>query len=281
MEKKEIMVSIHCLAYNHEKYIADALESFLMQKTTFAYEVLIHDDASTDGTADIIRKYEDKYPDIIKPIYQKENQYSKHINILTTYQLPRMKGKYYAVCEGDDYWTDPYKLQKQFEAMEKHPELDICSHRALLVNSEDKTIVSESIPAKETCIIPVEKVIEGGGGFVMTCSLFLRKDYKASELPFRNEYCFDYTLQISGALRGGMLYLDDCMSAYRVLSQNSWVRSQKNDPNKLIKHKEYVSLMLKQLDVDTNKKYHGSVKKALHRINKITFLRAVKHFIHF
>jgi len=108
-----------------------------MQKTTFAFEVLIHDDASTDGTADIIREYEKKYPDIIKPIYQTENQYSKGIKNTLTYQFPRAKGKYIAFCEGDDYWTDPYKLQKQADFLEANPEYNLCSHRFKIYNIED------------------------------------------------------------------------------------------------------------------------------------------------
>ena len=110
----KVMVSVICNTYNHEKYIKSALDGFVMQKTNFEYEVLIHDDASTDSTADIIREYEKKYPDIIKPIYQSENQYSKKVPISKTYQYSRAKGKYIAICEGDDYWTDPFKLQKQF-----------------------------------------------------------------------------------------------------------------------------------------------------------------------
>ena len=279
MDNNDIMVSIHCLAYNHERYIAEAIEGFLMQKTSFAFEVLIHDDASTDHTADIIRKYEKEYPDIIKPIYQKENQYSKHISIFRNYQLPRLKGKYYAICEGDDYWTDPDKLQKQFEAMEEHPEVDICSHSALLVNADDKTIVRECAPAKENCIIPVEKVIEGGGGFVMTNSLFVRKGYDSDILPFRQQYTYDYSLQIAGALRGGMLYLADNMSAYRVLSQNSWVKLQSSDLQKRKKHTERVELMLNQLNKDTNYRYNRSIKKVIVRNKMRTFVRTMKRLI--
>jgi len=106
------IVSICCITYNHEKYIRDAIEGFLMQKTLFPIEILIHGDASTDKTADIIKEYEVKYPDIIKPIYQTENQFSKGVSISATYQFPRARGKYIAICEGDDYWTDPHKLQK-------------------------------------------------------------------------------------------------------------------------------------------------------------------------
>lgn len=116
------LVSIDCITYNHASYIRDAIEGFLMQKTNFAFEVLIHDDASTDSTAAIIKEYEIKYPEIIKPIYQVENQYSKKDGTIGRIQRGRAKGKYYAICEGDDYWTDPYKLQKQVDFLEANPD---------------------------------------------------------------------------------------------------------------------------------------------------------------
>ena len=120
-------VSICCITYNHEKYIEDALKGFLIQKTDFPFEILIHDDASTDRTAEIIREYEKKYPKIIKPIYQKENQYSKGIKIVNpTFNFPRAKGKYIAMCEGDDYWTDPKKLQIQKDFLDANPDYVIC-----------------------------------------------------------------------------------------------------------------------------------------------------------
>ncbi len=122
---QDIIVSVNCLAYNHEPYIRDCLEGFIMQKTNFLFEVLVHDDASTDKTADIIREYETKYPDIIKPIYQTENQYSKGIGVVRTFQYPRAKGEYIAICEGDDYWTDPYKLQKQVDFLDENPEFGL------------------------------------------------------------------------------------------------------------------------------------------------------------
>ena len=104
MINDNITVSICCVTYNHEKYIEQALKSFLEQKVDFKYEILIHDDASTDKTADIIRKYEKLFPDIIKPIYQSVNQYSIGItNVTQRYNFPRAKGKYIAICEGDDY----------------------------------------------------------------------------------------------------------------------------------------------------------------------------------
>lgn len=111
----DIMVSIYCMAYNHEKYIRQTFEGFLKQNTDFKYEVIVHDDASTDKTAEIIREYEEKYPDIFKAIYQKENQYSKGIKVFDTFIAPVIKGRYVAVCEGDDFWTDAEKLKLQVE----------------------------------------------------------------------------------------------------------------------------------------------------------------------
>ena len=112
------LVSICCITYNHAPYIRQCLDGFVMQKTNFTFEVLVHDDASTDDTADIIREYEARYPGIIKPIYQTENQYSQGVNVNRTYNYPRAHGKYIALCEGDDYWTDPLKLQKQVDFLE-------------------------------------------------------------------------------------------------------------------------------------------------------------------
>jgi glycosyltransferase involved in cell wall biosynthesis len=120
------LVSICCITYNHKQYIQKCIEGFLMQKTTFQFEVLIHDDASKDGTSEIIRQFELLYPNIVKPILQTENQYSKGVrNITSRYNFSRSKGKYIAMCEGDDYWTDPYKLQKQVDFLEKNNEFGL------------------------------------------------------------------------------------------------------------------------------------------------------------
>lgn len=123
-----IVVSISCITYNHAPYIRQCLDGFMMQQTNFAFEVLIHDDASTDGTTDIIKEYEAKYPDIIKPIYEEENQWVKGRRGSAVFNFPRAKGKYIALCEGDDYWTDPLKLQKQVAALENNPKLIMISH---------------------------------------------------------------------------------------------------------------------------------------------------------
>ena len=119
------LVAIHCFVYNHEPYLRDCLEGFVMQQTNFTFVAIVHDDASTDGSAAIIREYEEKYPHIFKPIYETENQYSKRdgsIDRIMNEAIEATGAKYVAMCEGDDYWTDPYKLQKQVSYMEEHPE---------------------------------------------------------------------------------------------------------------------------------------------------------------
>ncbi|MEL7588553.1 MAG: glycosyltransferase [Prolixibacteraceae bacterium] len=130
------LVSICCNTFNQEKYIGSALDGFLMQKTTFPIEVIVHDDASTDGTAAIVSDYAKKYPHLIFPILQRENQLSKGVKPLLHYDLPRARGKYLALCEGDDYWTDPHKLQKQVDFLEanadyglSHTDVKICRQK--------------------------------------------------------------------------------------------------------------------------------------------------------
>ena len=124
-------VSVLCATYNHEEYLRQTLDSFLNQKTDFPFEVLVNDDASTDSTGDIIREYAAKYPDVIRPFYQKENLYSRRINLYDVVFFPACRGEYIAVCEGDDYWNDPEKLQLQVNWLDTHPEYSACVHNSI------------------------------------------------------------------------------------------------------------------------------------------------------
>lgn len=258
-----IAVSVVCNAYNHELYISKAIESFLMQKTNFDFEVLIHDDASTDKTAEIIREYKRLYPETIKPIFQSENKYSKGIDILTEYQFPRVRGKYVALCEGDDYWTDENKLQKQFDALERNPGVDICAHGAIIVESKTLKRIGTIAPSDESTTLSAENVIFNGGGYVATNSLMFRSSLNGEFPPFRKILHLDYTLQIHGALKGGMLYLSDVMSAYRFMSQGSWSSNINKDNEKLKRFYNIYSSMLEQLNVDTDFKYSDIIERRL------------------
>ena len=128
MIDNEIKVTIRCITYNQKDYIRQCLDGFVMQQTNFRYEAIVHDDASTDGTADIVREYAEKYPDIIKPIFETENQYSKHDGSLGRIMNAHTRGKYVAICEGDDYWTDPHKLQKQADFLDANPQCSLTYH---------------------------------------------------------------------------------------------------------------------------------------------------------
>jgi len=141
---QEPLVSICCLCYNHEPYIRECLDGFMMQKTNFTFEVLIHDDASTDNSVQIIREYESKYPDIIKPIYQTENQYSKGVGVTRVFQFPRARGKYIALCEGDDYWIDPMKLQKQVDFLEDNEEYGLIHTNFKIFNVSTETTITNN-----------------------------------------------------------------------------------------------------------------------------------------
>ncbi len=137
--RKKVLLSCCCITYNHEKFISQAIEGMLKQETDFPFEIIIHDDASTDGTVEIIKKYADKYPHIIRTILQKENQYSQKKNIMAI-PINKARGQYIASLEGDDYWIDPLKLQKQVDFLEKNSEYVCCYHNSMVINGNNEVI---------------------------------------------------------------------------------------------------------------------------------------------
>lgn len=259
--KEEIKVSVCCLAYNHELYIRDCLEGFVKQKTNFKYEVLIHDDASTDKTVDIIREYEAKYPDIIKPIYQSENRYSQGISIDEKYIFPKAKGKYYAYCEGDDYWCNENKLQKQVDFMDAHPEYSACVHNSFRLNctSGEKTLISK---AETDCDLSVEDMILRFSEYFQTSSVFYRKEYALLPDGFKSKSFGDYQKAIYLALCGKVRYMNDIMSVYRFLSNGSWSQKQSETDVKINHNNEVINLMYR-LDEYTEQEYHEVIEKKI------------------
>jgi glycosyltransferase involved in cell wall biosynthesis len=212
------LVSISCIAYNHKEYIHQAIDGFLKQKTTFPVEVLIHDDASTDGTTNIIREYEKKFPKLILPIYQTENQYMRGVKPALAFNFPRARGKYIALCEGDDYWTDPLKLQKQIEFLEANPDHVLCFHKikTLIKDQllEDNGIEERYKRAIEKNGLTTLDLLEQGN-FIHTCSVVFRN--KIPKIPF--EYNFssvgDYFFFIILSELGLMHRIDEHMGVYR------------------------------------------------------------------
>lgn len=256
-ENKKIIVSIICNVYNQERYIRQALDGVIKQKTRFAFEILVHDDASTDNTPNIIREYEKRYPEIIKPLYQSENQYSKGISITNVYQLPRAKGRYIAFCEGDDYWSDENKLELQVDALEENPDINICAHT---VSIEKGNVMAGVVrPYSKNTIIRPQQVILNGGSFVGTCSIMYKKSMDDDMPCFRKKYSMDYTIQIHGALKGGLLYIDKNMGVYRIGSQGSWTEIVLRNPQKAVQHYNQMIKIMNEIDKETNFSFHNII----------------------
>lgn len=259
--ENEVKVSICCITYNHEKYIEQAIKSFLMQETNFKYEILIHDDASTDKTADIIKKYQKQYPKIIKPILREENQFSKNIRRLDyRNNYSRAKGKYIAVCEGDDYWIDPYKLQKQVNYMEEHQSCTLCTHAVRRVDANNEKDLGIIRPWDSNKKINVEEFILGGGMFIGTNSIFFPK--KAIENPpkwYFEAPVGDYPLQVLLSSQGYAYYIDEVMSEYRVNVQGSWTNRVYYSLEGRINHFEKISEMLDEINKYTSYKYNNEI----------------------
>lgn len=268
-QKEEIMVSVCCMTYNHEPYIRDCLEGFVKQKTNFKYEVLIHDDASTDKTADIIREYEKKYPDIIKPIYQTVNQYSKKIDINKEYQYTRVNGKYVAWCEGDDYWIDPLKLQKQYDFMEEHRECSFCTHKVNVINAENNTHILYMPNTVVDQILEIEKYLEYASIYkctFQTSSYFAQSKYIKELLndypEFMKILAYDISWVFYFSTKGKIGYIDDTMSVYRSGSIGSWT-SRTKEHTDAIKHYMRVCNMYDECNRYTEYKYEKSINNII------------------
>ena len=220
-----IDVTVICLTYNHAAYIKSALEGFVNQKTSFEYEVIVHDDASIDGTQDIIREYEKEYPEIIKPIYQSQNTYCQGSNRFYTYILPKAQGRYIALCEGDDYWIDENKLQLQYDYIEQHPECSLVTNEAIWydcsINKEKKYYEFKSDDIVNGDI----KTYEVINNFVMfpIASMFFRIDfYYKHEKFLKSVDDYDYVIKTLLALDGSVHLIPRVMSVYRYNTIGSW-----------------------------------------------------------
>ena len=219
------MVTIRCTVYNHEPYIRECLEGFVMQKTNFRFEAIVHDDASTDGSAAIIREYAEKYPDIIKPIYQTENQYSKRDGSLRRILNEHMHGKYIAMCEGDDYWIDPLKLQKQVDFLEANSNVSLCIH-GNYINENGRLNISKRNNYKE--YLSVGDIILKGSN-VATNSFVYRSQYVVDRPEWMNKFKVgDYPLILLLGTKGTVRFFNEPMSVYRISSTGSWSEKMKN-----------------------------------------------------
>ena len=257
----KVEVSIICDTFNHEKYIENALKSFVCQKTKFKFEIIIHDDASSDGTQGIVLKYKKIYPQLIKCVFEKENLYSKGISHFWESTFKEIKGKYVAICEGDDFWVDENKLQLQHDYMEKNDSCSLCAHKAIRV-SEDGSFLS--IYSKRTLSDPTfeESVLDLS--LFPTSSMFFKKSFYTNNEHFlRSVPMFDYVLKILLANEGSVHILEETMSAYRTSSQGSWTQRITKDRVKHRNHYlESISIIAK-IDHYTNHNRSAVLKKII------------------
>ncbi len=266
MSTNQKKVSIVCCTYNQCQYIRDALDGFLMQKTDFEFEVLVHDDASTDGTADIIREYEQKYPNIIKPIYQNDNQYSQGISIKKEFIIPRVSGKYIALCEGDDFWTDPLKLQKQVDFLEAHPEYTLCATACVWRNMRDNVDEDQFIISEDMDVSVEDIIVEKNGRIFPTVSVLVRKEIYTVIPNWMKVFTIgDTPLFIYAGINGRIRMLADITCVYRWYAKGSWTVSM-NNTEKNLYFKQRSVLGFEQLNVETNYKYSECISETLHKI---------------
>lgn len=251
----EMTVSITCVAFNHEQYIEETLDSFLMQETNFPFEILINDDVSNDRTVEILKSYEEEFPDIVKPVYQTENQYSQGINTMAIL-FPYVTGKYVAYCDGDDYWIDKEKLQIQVDAMNEHPELDLCFHTTYEVINDEQTKVRGDYP-DEITVFPAEKSILGHFGYIDTSAMmFTASMIKSLPEWFITASPGDYMSEVMGADRGGSLFINRTMSIYRTDTAEGWTAIELRKPTSERRASmEHFVAQLKVLNETLNLKY--------------------------
>ena len=263
--QNEILVVIHCIAYNHEPYIRECLDGFVMQKTNFKFVAIVHDDASTDGTANIIKEYAEKYPDIIKPIFETENQWSKMDGSLCRIMneaIGETGAKYVAMCEGDDYWIDPCKLQKQVDFMETNPNFSICFHKVnTLINGKGEfkgEFIVDDMPKKSTIY---DLAIRN---YIHTPSVLYRRNKSVQEKYARIIPCLpgDYVLWMLLAETGDIYKFDETMAVYRY---GSGIWSNKNS---ITNDLSYLSTISRLYAVIDNKEAKTNLLEQINIIKK-------------
>lgn len=221
---KTPLVSICCITYNHAPYISQCVDGFLMQKTTFPFEIIINDDCSNDGTTEILKDYAIKYPELIHLILHDENQYSKGVRrILATFVYPVAKGKYIALCEGDDYWTDPYKLQKQVDYLESHPECGLVYTDYSEYVQNTQTLTENMIKSGRRPQINTFEEHLCKTAYIAPPSWLYRIDSKAVEEHQKNKGFIDgsFSLALEFFKHSEVCFMEDTTCVYRVLDNSA------------------------------------------------------------
>lgn len=260
-------LSVFCKTYNHRDFIKDALDGFVNQDTCFNFKVVVIDDNSDDGTIEILKSYQEKYPHIFHLLLAKTNFFNHNrIHIHNILKEKFCDGKYISICEGDDFWTDVHKLQKQYDYLESHSDCMMCIHNAVEIDCVNNTerVMLEGI---ETGILSMENIILQPYGIYPTASMTLRKEYSLQDSFFAECVVGDWPIQIKAANSGYVYYSNECMSKYRYMHKNSWSSNIYLDLKKRYIHFSRIVYFLNQFDEYSNYNY----SEVIHRKVKSLF----------
>lgn len=262
-------VTVICTTYNQVNYIRKCLESLVSQVTSFRYRVIVHDDASDDGTSDIVAEFASRYPDRIVAIVQEKNLYSQGKSPKEHYRS-LLSGRYVALCEGDDWWIDPNKLQKQFDYMELHPGCSLCSHKVVLYDDVAQKCVGTIPSIKSERDLSLDELIEGGGGYLGTNSFFYRTEHFDLPSEFSGWGVGDYPRMLYLATLGTVHCFSEIMSAYRVNAKGSWTLRVNGDVEMLRQTNKRIIEGLERANRFLNGRCSASFEAAVFELNRYT-----------
>lgn len=274
------LVSICCVTFNHVDFIENAIDSFLNQKVNFPIEIIINDDCSTDGTTEKLLAYRDKFPETIKLVLHDENEWRQgKRSIFARNTFPIARGKYIAMCEGDDFWCDTLKLQKQVDFLEANENFTICYHRVYELNANDERVLENLNSSTEQIAYSIQDLAKGN--LIHTCSVLFRKTFDELPAKLRNAAAGDYVIHMLNARHGKIMYLPDPMAVYRT-GTGYW--SSQDDKKRIKNWIKVLDLLIEEFKDDNEvfnilqhqkSKYEYQIKKDsfLYKIYKIIRLR--------
>ena len=260
MEKP--LVTISLVVFNQEKYLREAIESCLMQKVNFPYEIIIHDDNSTDSSANVIMEYANDYPDVIVPILQAENQFSQGTEIISSYIIPKAKGKYVAFLEGDDYWIHPKKLQFQVDFLESHLDVAMCFTATKKIQASNPHKPKIRRYKRHDSIVPHQDVILIGGSLLDMGAVVTRKSV-FNDIPkwYYYSQMWDNTVPLLSMLHGHIYFLNRVTSVYRENTPGSYTQKNVRATEKKKTHILKTIHLLEEFNMGTNNKYNKYVDR--------------------
>lgn len=278
--QEQPVVSVCCTTYQQVDFIKTAIEGFLMQKTNFPVEILIRDDASKDGTAEIVREYADAHKTVIRPILNKENLFSKGVAPMRDL-MSKATGKYIALCEGDDYWSDPLKLQKQVDFMKKNPDCSLCYHitRVKLADHslEDYLLGAENVQAPTKFTLQEFIRTNNAMGIRTVAMLFKTEALKGVADWYYKAPLGDLILQLHLGTQGKYGYLPEEMAIYNRGNPGAWSANNHSVEWRMRQIEQHNKTHI-LFDKSTNGKYHSLIKKRNNEwvLSRIKYIQ--KHF---